>query len=105
MDTEELKRQLNEVVDRWSTAKPVEAEVETVEEPKRELPKDKKVVRTKSQGDRVYLLDEVAKTRQWVTTPELLDELGFNLGDVVEIDDTEMIKYQMSQAIYKPHVA
>jgi hypothetical protein len=67
----------------------------------RELPKDKRVVRTRSQGDRVYLLDEVKKTRQYVATPELVDSQGFTMNDVVEVDDAELIKYQMAAAIYK----
>lgn len=70
-------------------------------EPVRVLPEGKKVVRTKSSGDRVYLLDEVKKTRQWVTNPDVLDSLGFELGDVGEVDENEMLKFQMGPALYR----
>lgn len=72
-----------------------------VENPVRELPKDKRVVRTKASGDRVYLLDDVKKTRQWVTNPEVLDSLGFTLIDVGEVEEDEMLKYQMGPALYR----
>lgn len=70
-------------------------------EPKRELPKDKRVVRTKSSGNIVYLLDEIKKTRQWVTSPKILEQLGFQMADVKEVEDNEMLKYQMSSALYR----
>lgn len=71
-------------------------------EPARKLPEGKRVVRTKGQGDKVFLLDEVAKTRQWMTKPEVLDSLGFKMEDVVEIDDNELMKYPMTSPIFKP---
>lgn len=67
----------------------------------RVLPEGKRVIRTNTSGDRVYFLDDVKMTRQWVTNPEVLDSLGFELGDVVEIDEDEMLKYQMAPALYK----
>jgi hypothetical protein len=70
-------------------------------DPKPEPSKDKRAVRTKSSGDRVYLLDETKKTRQWVTNPTVLKNLGFELPDVKEIDDAEMLKYQMAPALYR----
>lgn len=78
---------------------PVEAEV--IEEPKRELPKDKRLVYTKSSGDRKYQLDEVKKIRQWITNPQVLEQLGWKMEDAVEIDDSEMLRYQMGSAIYR----
>lgn len=71
------------------------------EVPARVLPEGKKVVRTKSSGDRVYLLDEVKKTRQWITNPDVLDSLGFELNDVNEVDENEMLKFQMGPALYR----
>lgn len=68
---------------------------------KRVLPEGKRVVRTKTSGDRVYLIDEVKKTRQWVTNPEVLKSLGFEIGDVVELDDNDILSYQMGPAIYR----
>lgn len=67
----------------------------------RVLPEGKRVVRTKSSGDRVYLIDEVKKTRQWVTSPEILEGLGFESGDVTETDDTDLLGYQMGPALYR----
>jgi len=65
----------------------IDAEVSAVSEPETEaeVPVDKRVVRTKSSGDRVYMLDEVRKTRQWVTNPDVLKGLGFTPEDVKEI--------------------
>lgn len=74
---------------------------DTLEAPTRTLPEGKRVVRTASSGDRVYLLDDVKKTRAWVTNPDVLDSLGFELGDVGEVTEDEMLKFQMSAALYK----
>lgn len=71
------------------------------ETPARVLPEGKRVVRTKSSGDRVYLLDEVKKTRQWITNPDVLTALGFESTDVTEIDDSELLKFQMAAAIQR----
>lgn len=67
----------------------------------KELPKDKRVIRTRSSGDRVYLLDEIKKTRQWITAAPILDSLGFSMADVKEIDDAELLGYQLSSPVYK----
>lgn len=66
-----------------------------------ELPEGRRVVRTKTSGDRVYFLDDDKKTRQWATNPEVVDSLGFTLADVVEVEEDELLKYQMGPAIYK----
>ena len=76
-------------------------EVPTVEVPVRVLPEGKRVVTTKSSGDRVYLIDEVKKTRQWVTSPEMLNSVGFEFGDVTEVPDDELVRYSMGAALYK----
>lgn len=76
-------------------------EAEIVETAARVLPEGKRVVRTKSSGDRVYLLDEVKKTRHWVTSPEILKAQGFVLEDVTEVEDQELLKYQMAAALYR----
>ncbi len=99
---------LHELIDKWAAEEReqqspgVTGEANIEMQPPRELPKDKRVVRTKTQGDKVFYLDEIKKTRQWVTTPEILASLGFEIGDVAEIDDTELSKYQMASAIYRP---
>jgi len=105
MDYEDLKYQLNETIDRWAKSQPKvtvsEGPINIPVEVPKELPKDKRVVRTKTSGDRVYLIDEVAKTRAWITSGEILTSLGFDMDDVKEIDDMEMLKYNMASAIYK----
>src|ERR1035437_9681835 len=101
---------LHQLIDQWAADERATNEVKpaiegeaviTPEAPERVLSKGQRVVRTKSQGDRVYLLDYNKKTRAWVTKPEILQALGFEMGDVVEVEDTEFLKYQMSAAIYK----
>jgi hypothetical protein len=104
MNVEDLKNRIYTIVDEWAkqykdAMERPESSTEVVEV--RELPKDKRVVRTKTSGDRVYMIDEIAKTRAWVTTSEILTSLGFTLNDVSEIEDIEMLKYQMAPAIYK----
>lgn len=104
LDIEHLKLQINNLVDQWykgelARAKPENEEAAVAE--LRELPKDKRVVRTKSTGDRVYMLDEAKKTRAWVTNPEVLKSLGFELTDVTDVDDNELLKYQMNPALYR----
>lgn len=69
--------------------------------PERKLPENQRVVRTKTSGDKVYLLDEVKKTRQWITNGEVLTALGFEMGDVTEVDDVTMMKYNMGAALYR----
>lgn len=106
LDIEHLKLQINNQIDAWykgelARAKPENEEAAVAELPVRDLPKDKRVVRTKSSGDRVYLLDDVKKTRSWVTNPDILKSLGFELTDVGEVDDAEFLKYQMNPAIYR----
>lgn len=74
---------------------------EKPEEPKRETPKDKRVIRTKSTGDRVYVIDEVAKTKAWVTSPEILTKLGFELSDVEDVEDKDLLGYAMTASVYR----
>lgn len=70
-------------------------------EPVRALPEGKRVVRTKTSGDKVYLLDEVKKTRQWIASGEVLTSLGFEQADVEEIADTDLFKYSMGATLYR----
>jgi hypothetical protein len=63
--------------------------------------KNGKVVRTKSSGDRVYHLDDDKGTRRWITNPQVLEGLGFTLDDVTDIEDAELLKYQMGPALYR----
>lgn len=106
---EDVKNVVVEAKPVENTAAPqVPAGVEVVEaKPTVEKPKDSRVVRTKSSGDRVYLLsikEDGKKTRQWVYNPEVLESLGFNMGDVVEIEDSELLTHSMGAPILKPVV-
>lgn len=71
--------------------------------PTKVLPQGKKVVRTKTSGDKVYLLDETKTpaTRQWIVTGDVLTGLGFEQSDVSEISDVELFKYSMGPAFYR----
>src|SRR5207253_5708174 len=57
-------------------ASPANEITSVVDTPERVLPEGKRVVRTKSSGDRVYYLDDDKMTRQWVTNPDVLKGLG-----------------------------
>lgn len=103
---------LHQLIDQWAAeeraAEQTDAEqpanVSSMEEATPHVPAvidGKRVVRTKTSGDRVYMLDEKAKTRQWVTTGDILTALGFSMADVSEIDEAEFMKYGMGPAIYK----
>jgi len=101
---------LHELIEEWAAEErkgnepDVVLEADIVEEPKRELPEGKRVVRTKTHGDKVFYLDEVKKTRQWVVTPEVLQSLKFEATDVEEVLDGELLKYQMASPISRPLV-
>lgn len=109
MNREEAHKLVNQLFDLYDQAEllgtPAENEqntnIEEVATQPRVLPEGKRAVRTKSSGDRVYLLDEVKKTRQWVTTGENLTALGFEMEDVIEVDDKELLGYNMAAAIYR----
>lgn len=92
-----LREEAHQLIDQLFDAR----ETVEVSEPKKDLPKDKRAVRTKMQGDKVFLLDEVKKTRQWVTNPDVLTGMGFDMSDVQEVDDSVLMGYQMGAALYK----
>lgn len=99
-----LRKMLDETVTQWAagvspTDSPDTAVVDTPEKPVRT--DGKRAARTKSTGDRVYLIDDNAKTKAWITSPEILAKLGFDMGDVVDLEDSELISYQMSPSIYR----
>lgn len=109
IDVANLRKLVDDAITQWvvgtspvSPASPANEITEVVDEvPVRTLPEGKRAVRTKSSGDRVYYLDEEKKTRQWVTSTENLQKLGFEMEDVVEVDDAELLKYNMASAIFK----
>lgn len=108
IDVTALRKLVDEAITKWAAGtaptdapSPANEITEVKDEPERVLPEGKRVVRTKSTGDRVYLLDENKKTRAWVTNSQILDQLGFVMEDVVEVDDNELLNYQMVAAIYR----
>ncbi len=106
MTRDEAHKLVDSIFDAAGATEPADeivAEEVAEEQPKDErvLPEGKRAVRTKSSGDRVFLLDDEKKTRQWVTNADILLAIGFEMGDVVEVDDKEMLKYQMGPAIYR----
>jgi hypothetical protein len=103
IDVTTLRKLIDDAITQWvAGVSPTEAPDTAVEDkPERVLPEGKRVVRTKSSGDRVYQLDEEKKIRQWVTNGDVLTNLGWEQSDVEEVDDNELLKYQMSSAIYK----
>lgn len=101
--TEDQLARLHQLIDEWAgvsgiTFTPAET---APEEPKKELPKDKRVIRTKSTGDRVYLIDDTAKTKAWVTSAEILEKLGFTMADVEEVEDSALVGYAMTASVYR----
>lgn len=104
VNVDALRKLIDEAITQWAVGNsPVVSPTNEITEvvDKRVLPKDKRVIRTKSTGDRVYYLDDIKKTRQWVTNPEVLKGLGFEMGDVTDIEDLELQKYAMASALYK----
>lgn len=110
---------LHQLIDQWAaeerdaSSEEVNPEVTVTEavveaEPARVLPEGKRLVRTKSSGDTVYFIDTVKGTRQRIVGsqanpgPQIVESLGFNMADVEEVADDELLKYQMASVIYKP---
>ena len=100
-EASQLKKLIDELTEQGVAIDDTTSTVVGETRPARDLPKDKRVVRTKQTGDRVYLLDENKKTRQWVYSPEVLQSIGFEMSDVIEIDDLELSRYSMGAALYK----
>lgn len=100
------REEAHKIIDRmFDASEPMEVSAISIKAepdvPLSETPKDKRVIRTKSTGDRVYLIDETAKTKAWVTTEDILTKLGFTQADVQEVDDSALVGYAMTASIYK----
>lgn len=70
---------------------------------RREVPegfnlKETKIVRSKSTGDRVFLI--FREKKYWIPDIETLEKIGFNLGDVEEVSDEEIKKYSEGYAFF-----
>lgn len=101
MTRQEAHNLVDQLFDSLESEAIPQADIAAKEAPERVLPEGKRVVRTKSSGDRVYYIDEEKKTRQWVSKPEILDALGFIMEDVVEVEDSKLLKYTMASPLYK----
>ncbi len=73
---------------------------EAVVEEKPKTDPDTRVVRSKGTGDKVYLLNDKEMTKRWITSPQVLEGLGFGMGDVGEIPDLELSKYKPVSAAF-----
>lgn len=100
MDREQAHTLIDQLFDGIVQEAPVNTSDEA-EVVKTERPDGKRAVRTKSSGDKVYVLDPEKMTRHWVTNADVLKSLGFELTDVGEIGESEAMKYQIGPAIYK----
>lgn len=101
VDVANLRKMLDETVTQWAAGvSPTDSPDAAVED--KPLRTDgKRAVRTKSTGDRVYLIDDNAKTKAWITSPEIMAKLGFDMSDVVDLEDSELISYEMKPSIYR----
>lgn len=106
-NVEDLKSRINKVIEEWESEQNTnivevfDDEVEMTDSEENLTPAKYRAVRSSSTGDRVYYIDEEARTRAWVTNPEVLKSLGFELEDVTEIEETELAQYKMAPAKYK----
>jgi len=101
MDTEDLKLQINNLIDNWAKGQSSATVTFSQPEEKPARTDGKRAVRTKSTGDRVYLIDDNAKTKAWITSPEIMTKLGFEMSDVEDLEDSELVSYQMAPSIYR----
>ena len=104
---------LHKLIDKWANeqAQPTLQGEATIEPPpvERVLPEGRRMVRTKAQGDKAFYIDEEKKTRQAILGqqggrdigPEIVESLGFTMSDIEEIEDGELLRYQMGPSIYK----
>lgn len=103
VDVTQLRKMIEETITQWAAggSADVSPEPTAAIEDKPARTDGKRAVRTKGTGDRVYLIDDNAKTKAWITSPEILAGLGFEMADVVDLDDSELISYVMSPSIYR----
>lgn len=110
----EVGDKINEIIDwlmaidRMSGTPPtVEEPAQTPEEklleiennPWRSGRNDMSVARSTSTADRVYLIDSINKTKNWIKNPETLEKVGFKFSDVGFITDRAMDEYVTGEAI------
>lgn len=103
VDVTQLRKMIDETITQWVAggSADVSPEPTAAIEDKGARTDGKRAVRTKSTGDRVYLIDDSAKTKAWITSPAIRDALGFADADVEELEDSELVSYQMAPSIYR----
>lgn len=101
VDIANLRKMLDETVTQWAAGVSPTDSPDAAVADKPERTDGKRAVRTKSTGDRVYLIDDNAKTKAWITSPEIMSKLGFEMNDVQDLEDSMLVSYQMSPSIYR----
>lgn len=101
IDVTTLRKLIDEAITQWVAGTSPDDSPDTAVVDKPERTDGKRAVRTKGSGDRVFLIDDNAKTKAWITSPEIMAKLGFEMSDVVDLEDSELISYQMSPSIYR----
>lgn len=103
VDVTQLRKLIDEAITQWEAggSADVSPEPTAAVEDKRPRTDGKRAVRTKTSGDRVFLIDDNAKTKAWITSQEILNKLGFEIEDVQDLPDEELISYQQVPSIYR----
>lgn len=102
VDVTQLRKLIEEAITQWVAGGSADVSPEptaAVEDKPRT--DGKRAVRTKSTGDRVYLIDDNLKTKAWITSPEIMTKLGFEMSNVEDVEDSTLVGYQMSPSIYR----
>lgn len=103
VDVTQLRKLIDEAITQWVAGGSADVSpsptAAVVDKPERT--DGKRAVRTKSTGDRVYLIDDNAKIKAWITSPEIMTTLGFEMSDVEDLEDSALVGYQMNPSIYR----
>lgn len=99
VDITTLRKLIDEAITQWVAGTSPDDSPDTAIIDKRT--DGRRAARTKSTGDRVYLIDDNAKTKAWITSPEVLEKLGFTMNDVVDLEESELVSYEMKPSIFR----
>lgn len=101
VDITQLRKMIDEAITQWEAGGSADVSPEPTAAVEDKRTDGKRAVRTKSTGDRVYLIDDNAKTKVWITSPEIMSKLGFEMADVEDSEDSELVNYAMKPSIYR----
>lgn len=101
IDVANLRKIVDEAITKWAAGVSPDDSPDSAVVDKPERTDGRRAVRTRSTGDRVYLIDDNAKTKAWITSPEILESLGFEMTDVGDVEDSELVGYQMAPSVYR----